>query len=198
MKRDQLIELLTGAGVEADEAARRADEHIDTEATAETLTKSLAALEEISTRQAAAEMAHAERIEAARLEGEATLAEIIAPALDAFVTETRAQNDALAKGLTGSLELLDKLGAQLKRLEQRLEQRPAPRTEAAPAPMAKSVDYIPAPGDTPAAPPAREELLKSLASKTPRDADHAAQLLRAAALLESGANPSDISSRFTF
>lgn len=198
MKRDQLIELLTSAGVEAEEAARRADEHIDTEETAEQLTKSLAALEEISTRQAAAEAAHAERIEAARLEGESTLAEIIAPALDAFVTETRAQNDALAKGLTGSLALLDKLGAQLKRLEQRLEQRPAPRAEVTPAPMAKSVDYIPAPGDTPAAPPAREELLKSLASKTPRDADHAAQLLRAAALLESGATPADISSRFNF
>jgi hypothetical protein len=195
MKREQLIELLTGAGVEADEAARRADEHLDTEAQAETLTKSLAALEEISTRQAAAEQANAERIEAAHAAGEASLAEVIAPALDAFVEETRAQNDALAKGLTGSLELLNKMGAQLKRLEARLNERPA---APAPAPMAKSVDYIPAPGEQTTRTPAREELLKSLATTTPRDAEHASQLMRAVSLLESGADPQDISSRFTF
>lgn len=198
MKRDQLIELLTGAGVEADEAARRADEHLNTEATAETLTKSLAALEEISTRQAAAEAAHAERLAAAHAEGEMSLAETIAPALDAMLDETRAQNDALAKGLTGALELMDKLGAQMKRLEQRLEQQATTAAKPAPAPMAKSLDYIPAPGEQVERTPAREDMLKSLATMTPRDADHAAQLLRAVALLESGASPSDISSRFTF
>jgi hypothetical protein len=195
MTKEQLTELLKSAGVDGETAARRAEEHVETEAQAETLTKSLAALEEISANQAAAEEANAERIEAARAEGELSLAELIAPSLDAMLDETRAQNDALAKGFTGALEMLANLAQQVKRLEAKIETRPEP---APAAPMAKSVAYIPAPHEEAPRAPARDDLLKSLATTTPRDPEHAAQLFRAVAALESGADPHTISSRFNF
>jgi hypothetical protein len=106
-----------------------------------------------------------------------------------MLTEQRAQNAALAKGLAGALELIKGLKADLKSLR---DARPAQL-----APIAKSVDFIPAPGEVKgAAVDARDELIKALATATTTDANRAAQLMHAAALLESGADPLDIKSRF--
>lgn len=190
MRRDDLIEMMKAAGVAPAEAEARADATLADHAAADTLTKSLDALADVAAAQTRAEAENADRLAKAATAAELNLAEALAPALDAMLTEQRTQNAALAKGLTGALELIKGLKADLKALR---DARPAP----APAPMAKSVDFIPAPGEVKgAAVDAREELIKALTGATTTDANRAAQLMHAAALLESGADPLDIQKRF--
>lgn len=188
MNRADLIDMLMDAGVSLADAERRADEQMNDLNQRETLAKSLDALNEIAERQAEAEALQAARVAEAQAEGEASLAEIIAPALDAMLSETRAQNEALCKGLTGALELLKGLKSELKELKA----RPAAQAEA--QPLAKSVDYIPAPSEAAQPNDARDELFKALTS--PSNSERAADMLKAAALLESGANPADVKARF--
>jgi hypothetical protein len=188
MNRADLIELLTSAGVSPTEAEARADEQLTDYTQRETLAKSLDALSEIADRQAEAEREQAAMIAHAQSEGETALAELIAPALDAMLSETRAQNEALCKGLTGALELLKGLKSEMKALKSR------PTAQPAAQPMAKSLDYIPAPHEATPAQDARDELFKALTSNT--NSDRASEMLHAAALLESGANPADIKARF--
>ena len=190
MRRDDLIEMMKAAGVAPAEAEARADATLADNRAADTLNKSLEALADVANAQAQAEAAQAERLQKAVESAELSLAESLAPALDAMLTEQRAQNAALAKGLAGALELIKGLKADLKSLR---DARPAP----APAPMAKSVDYIPAPGEAAnGATDAREELIKALSTASTTDANRASQLMHAAALLESGADPLDIKRRF--
>jgi hypothetical protein len=189
MRRDDLIEMMKAAGVAPAEAEARADATLADNRAADTLNKSLEALADVANAQAQAEAAQAERLQKAVESAELSLAESLAPALDAMLTEQRAQNAALAKGLAGALELIKGLKADLKSLR---DARPAQL-----APIAKSVDFIPAPGEVKgAAVDARDELIKALATATTTDANRAAQLMHAAALLESGADPLDIKSRF--
>ena len=190
MRRDDLIDMMKAAGVAAEVAEARADATLADATAADTLNKSLEALADVASAQALAEAEQSERLAKAVEQGELSLADAIAPALDAMLTEQRAQNAALAKGLTGALELIKGLKADLKSLR---DARPAP----APAPMAKSVDYIPAPGEIAnGATDAREELIKALSTASTTDANRASQLMHAAALLESGADPLDIKRRF--
>ena len=189
MRRDDLIEMMKAAGVAPAEAEARADATLADNRAADTLNKSLEALADVANAQAQAEAAQAERLQKAVESAELSLAESLAPALDAMLTEQRAQNAALAKGLAGALELIKGIKADLKSLR---DARPAQL-----APIAKSVDFIPAPGEVKgAAVDARDELIKALATATTTDANRAAQLMHAAALLESGADPLDIKSRF--
>ena len=104
------------------------------------------------------------------------------------MTEDRAQNEALCKGLQGALELIKSLQTEVKGL------RNAPVNE--PEPIAKSVSYIPAPAEVTTADTSRDELFKALSSMTTSDPSRASEMLQAAALLESGANPNDIKQRF--
>lgn len=188
MKADDLIEMMTGAGVSSREAERRASEYLRDQADVELFEKSLTALDGVAEAQREAEEAQYERLSKAYGEGQDTVAEALAPALDALLTEQRAQNEALCKGLQGALELVKSLSVELKSL------RGAPAQE--PAPMAKSVtSYIPAPGEqAPAA--SRDDLFKSLSDMTVSDPHRAGEMMEAAALLESGANPSEIKSRY--
>lgn len=190
MRRDDLIEMMKAAGVAPAAAEAHADATLAEQAAADTLNKSLEALADVAGAQARTEAENADRLAKAATAAEMSIAETLAPALDAMLTEQRTQNAALAKGLTGALELIKGLKADLKSLR---DARPAP----APAPMAKSVDFIPAPGEVKgAAVDAREELIKALTGATTTDANRAAQLMHAAALLESGADPLDIQKRF--
>jgi hypothetical protein len=190
MRRDDLIDMMKAAGVAAEVAEARADATLADATAADTLNKSLEALADVARAQALAEAEQSERLAKAVEQGELNLAETLAPALDAMLTEQRAQNAALAKGLTGALDLIKGLKADLKALR---DARPAPAS----APMAKSVDYIPAPGEIAnGATDAREELIKALSTASTTDANRASQLMHAAALLESGADPLDIKRRF--
>jgi hypothetical protein len=62
--------------------------------------------------------------------------------------------------------------------------------------MAKSVSYIPSPAENTAADTSRDELFKALSTMTVSDPHRAGEMMEAAALLESGADPSSIKSRF--
>lgn len=190
MSTKDLYDMLINAGVEPDKAQRRADEYIKDQQMNETLSKSLEALEEVAEAQRATEIQHQDRLSKAFNEGESSISEMIAPALDSLLEEQRAQNEALCKSFKGVLELIKGMREEIKGLR-----RERPTQEA--QPMAKSLDYIPAPGDIqPGSSDAREDLFKALAQESTSSPDRAGELLHAVALLEGGANPTEIKQRF--
>lgn len=191
MTAQRLIDMMTSAGVDLSEAERRAHSYVADQNAEERLNKSLDILDEVAEIQREAEERHIDRLHKARSAGETSLAETIAPALDDLLREQRAQNEALAKGLTGVLELVKSLRAEVSSL--RDTPRPAQRQRA---PLAKSVDFIPSPSEESTTSVGREDLFKSLSTAAANSPERAAQLMQAAALLESGANPDDIRSRF--
>lgn len=181
-----LIKMMTNAGVSEREAERRASEYTRDQEDNERFEKALTALDGVAEAQREAEEAQYERMSKAYNDGQETVAEALAPALDALLTEQRAQNEALCKGLQGALELIKSLQTEVKSL------RGAPVEE----PMAKSVSFIPAPGEATGADTSRDELFKALSGMTVSDPHRAGEMMEAAALLESGADPIEIKSRF--
>jgi len=181
-----LIKMMTNAGVSEREAERRASEYTRDQEDNERFEKALTALDGVAEAQREAEEAQYERMSKAYSDGQETVAEALAPALDALLTEQRAQNEALCKGLQGALELIKSLQTEVKSL------RGAPVEE----PMAKSVSFIPAPGEATGADTSRDELFKALSGMTVSDPHRAGEMMEAAALLESGADPIEIKSRF--
>jgi len=181
-----LIKMMTNAGVSEREAERRASEYTRDQEDNDRFEKALTALDGVAEAQREAEEAQYERMSKAYSDGQETVAEALAPALDALLTEQRAQNEALCKGLQGALELIKSLQTEVKSL------RGAPVEE----PMAKSVSFIPAPGEATAADTSRDELFKALSGMTVSDPHRAGEMMEAAALLESGADPIEIKSRF--
>jgi len=181
-----LIKMMTNAGVSEREAERRASEYTRDQQDNDRFEKALTALDGVAEAQREAEEAQYERMSKAYCDGQETVAEALAPALDALLAEQRAQNEALCKGLQGALELIKSLQTEVKSL------RGAPVEE----PMAKSVSFIPAPGETTGADTSRDELFKALSGMTVSDPHRAGEMMEAAALLESGADPIEIKSRF--
>jgi hypothetical protein len=181
-----LIKMMTNAGVSEREAERRASEYTRDQEDNERFEKALTALDGVAEAQREAEEAQYERMSKAYSDGQETVAEALAPALDALLTEQRAQNEALCKGLQGALELIKSLQTEVKSL------RGAPVEE----PMVKSVSFIPAPGEATGADTSRDELFKALSGMTVSDPHRAGEMMEAAALLESGADPIEIKSRF--
>ena len=177
---------MTNAGVSEREAERRASEYTRDQENNDRFEKALTALDGVAEAQREAEEAQYDRMSKAYSDGQETVAEALAPALDALLTEQRAQNEALCKGLQGALELIKSLQTEVKSL------RGAPVEE----PMAKSVSFIPAPGEATGADTSRDELFKALSGMTVSDPHRAGEMMEAAALLESGADPIEIKSRF--
>ena len=188
MRANDLIDMMKGAGVSEEVAQKRANQYLRDQDDSERFEKALTALDGVAEAQREAEEAQYERMNMAFSDGQETVAEALAPALDALLTEQRAQIEALCKGLQGALELIKSLQTEVKGL------RNAPVNE--PEPIAKSVSYIPAPAEVTAADTSRDELFKALSSMTTSDPSRASEMLQAAALLESGANPNDIKQRF--
>ena len=186
--RDDLVNMMKQAGVSEAEAERHASEYVRSQNDAERFEKALTALDGVAEAQREAEEAQYERMSKAFSDGQETVAEALAPALDALLTEQRAQNEALCKGLQGALELIKSLQSQMKTIGSKQGEEPAP--------MAKSVSYIPAPHEHSSADSSRDDLFKALSSMSTDDPSRASDMLTAAALLESGANPADIKQRF--
>lgn len=191
MSAQTLIDMMTAAGVAPEDAERRARSYVADRDAEEQLSKSLNVLEEVAQIQRDAEDRHIDRLHKARSQGETSIAETIAPALDDLLQEQRAQNEALAKGLTGVLELVKSLRSEVSQLR---DARPAVKASA---PLAKSISYIPSPNEEPAASVAsRDDLLKALSLTAADKPERAGELMQAAALLESGADPSTVATRF--
>ena len=191
MSAQTLIDMMTAAGVSQEDAERRARSYVADRDAEERLSKSLDVLDEVAQIQRDAEERHIDRLHKARAQGESSLAETIAPALDDLLQEQRAQNEALAKGLTGVLELVKSLRSEVSQL------RDARPTVKKSAPLVKSVSYIPSPNEEPAASAAsRDDLLKALSLTAADKPERAGELMQAAALLESGADPSTVAQRF--
>jgi len=181
---------MKSAGVSEEIASQRAQEYLRDQDDHERFEKALTALDGVAEAQREAEEAQYERMSKAFNDGQETVAEALAPALDALLTEQRAQNEALCKGLQGALELIKSLQTEVKSLR-------GNTSHNEPAPMAKSVSYIPAPGETSSsADTSRDDLFKALSSMTVSDPQRAGEMMEAAALLESGADPSSIKARF--
>lgn len=189
MQANDLINMMKSAGVSEEVATQRASEYVRDQHDNERFEKTLSALDGVAEAQREAEEAQYERMSKAFNDGQETVAEALAPALDALLTEQRAQNEALCKGLQGALELIKSLQTEVKGLR-------GVTAQVEPEPMAKSVSYIPSPAETTAADTSRDELFKALSTMTMSDPHRAGEMMEAAALLESGANPSDIKSRF--
>ena len=187
MQQD-LIDMMTSAGVPEAEAQRRASEYQRDQEDSTRFEKALSALDGVAEAQREAEEAQYERMSKSFNEGQETVAEALAPALDALLNEQRAQNEALCKGLQGALELIKSLQVEVKSL------RGAPAQEE--TPLAKSLSYIPTPGETTGAETSRDDLFKALTSMSVDQPSRASEMLEAAALLESGADPQTIKSRF--
>ena len=184
-----LINMMKSAGVSEDVAERRASEYLRDREDTDRFEKALSALDGVAEAQREAEEAQYERMSKAFNDGQETVAEALAPALDALLTEQRAQNEALCKGLQGALELIKSLQTEVKGLR-------GAHVASEPEPMAKSVSYIPAPGEVNTADTSRDDLFKALSTMTVNEPARAAEMMEAAALLESGADPSSIKSRF--
>jgi len=187
MQQD-LINMMKSAGVSEEIASQRASEYLRDQDDHERFEKALSALDGVAEAQREAEEAQYERMSKAFTDGQETVAEALAPALDALLIEQRAQNEALCKGLQGALELIKSLKTEVKALRG--------NTSNHVEPMAKSVSYIPAPGETSRADTSRDDLFKALSSMTVSDPQRAGEMMEAAALLESGADPSSIKARF--
>ena len=185
----RLLNLLTGAGVSEDEARHRVEMFERDQAADVQLSKSVNTLESIAQIQRETEERSYDRLHKARSAGEVALAQTLAPALDDLLKEQRAQNEAIAKGLTGVLELIKGVRAEVLTLR---DTRPTVN----PHPLAKSLDYIPSPHEEPAASSSREDLFKALSSASAAQPERAHELLTAAALLESGAQPDEVAQRF--
>jgi len=191
MNAQKLKELMESAGVDSAEAERRAETFIADREAEEKLSKSLSVLEEVATIQRETENRQQERLEKAINRGQTDIAGVIAPALDDLLQEQRSQNDALAKGLTGVLELVHSLKEEMANLRDTRTQAPQ-RV----APLAKSVAFIPSPNDEPPRTASREDLFKALSAQASESPERAQELLSAVALLESGADPIDVATRF--
>ncbi len=188
MKSEDLITMMKSAGVSEEVATQRASEYVRDQNDNERFEKALSALDGVAEAQREAEEAQYARMSKAFNDSQETVAEALAPALDALLTEQRAQNEALCKGLQGALELIKSLQTEVKGLRG--------VTAVEPEPMAKSVSYIPSPAENTAADTSRDELFKALSTMTVSDPHRAGEMMEAAALLESGADPSSIKSRF--
>jgi len=188
MNARDLTDLLIDAGVDAYEAEERAQSYIEDNQLNDKLQKSLDVLEDVVEAQKEAEYEAQERLSKAFDDGEQSLASALAPALDAMLEETRAQNMALCKSFAGVLEILKSMKDEIKTLK-------GSKTVTH-EPMAKSVDYIPSPYDTVESSDARNDLFKALSSTKVENATQASELLQMATLLESGADPKEIQARF--
>lgn len=186
--RDDLIDLMTGAGVSEREAERRASQYLRDQDDNDRFEKALSALDGVAEAQREAEEAQYERMSKAFSDGQETVAEVLAPALDTLLTEQRAQNEALCKGLQGALELIKSLQTEVKSL------RGNAKTEE--APLSKSISYIPTPGEATGAETSRDELFKALTSMSAESPSRASDMMEAAALLESGVDPAQVKARF--
>lgn len=187
MSAQQLTDLMISAGVSSYEAQRRAESYIADKEAEEKLSKSLEVLEEISFIQKETESRQEERLSKALTEGQNNMASVIAPALDDLLKEQRAQNNALAKGLTGVLDLIKSLKADINFL--RDNQKPAK------APLVKSVDFIPSPQEEMQV-SSRDDLFKSLSDTLASHPERANELLNAVTLLESGADPVSVKQKY--
>ena len=187
MSELKLIEMLENAGVSPEEARKRAASYQADSDADNKLSKSLEVLEEVALIQQEAEDRQFERLEKARSQAEAGLAEAIAPALDDLLTEQRAQNEALAKGLTGVLELVKSLRLEVTKMR---DIQPRKTT-----PLAKSLDVIPSPNEEVQG-TSREALFEVLTNTLAAAPDRASELMQATALLESGADPQTVANRF--
>jgi hypothetical protein len=147
-------------------------------------------LEEVAQIQQDAENRHIDRLHKAHNQGEQALAATLAPALDDLLQEQRAQNEALAKGLTGVLGLVKSLRSEIAGL------RDANPQIQKKTPLVKSVSYIPSPNEEPTSGASREDLFKALSLTAADKPERASELMQAAALLESGADPSTVAQRF--
>lgn len=188
MSQNKLVEMLVSAGVPQEEAIDRANSYQADNQAEEKLSKSLDILEEVALIQREAEEKHYDRLQKARSQGETGLAETIAPALDDLLVEQRAQNEALAKGLTGVLELVKSLRNEVVKLR---DHQPARKS----TPLAKSLDIIPSPNEE-VANTSRDDLFKALSNTLANNPDRAGELMQATALLEGGADPAVIANRF--
>lgn len=190
MSAQTLIDMMTSAGVSREDAERRALSYVaDRDADAQ-LSKSMDVLEEVAQIQQDAENRHIDRLHKARNQGEQALAATLAPALDDLLQEQRAQNEALAKGLTGVLGLVKSLRSEIAGL------RDASSQIQKKTPLVKSVSYIPSPNEEPTSGASREDLFKALSLTAADKPERASELMQAAALLESGADPSTVALRF--
>ena len=188
-ENDKLHKLLTSAGVDPVEATTRVYTYQQDQSAETRLNKSLETLEAIADIQRETEERSYDRLHKARSAGEIGLAETLAPALDDLLREQRAQNEALAKGLTGVLELVKGLRTELTALR---DQAPV---AAAQKPLVKSLDYIPSPHEEVLS-TSRDDLFKALSTASSSQPERAHELLTAAALLESGAQPDEVAQRF--
>lgn len=190
MSAQTLIDMMTSAGVSREDAERRALSYVaDRDADAQ-LSKSMDVLEEVAQIQQDAENRHIDRLHKAHNQGEQALAATLAPALDDLLQEQRAQNEALAKGLTGVLGLVKSLRSEIAGL------RDANPQIQKKTPLVKSVSYIPSPNEEPTSGASREDLFKALSLTAADKPERASELMQAAALLESGADPSTVAQRF--
>jgi len=187
--RDDLIDLMTGAGVSEREAERRASQYLRDQDDNDRFEKALSALDGVAEAQREAEEAQYERMSKAFSDGQETVAEVLAPALDTLLTEQRAQNEALCKGIQGALELIKSLQTEVKSLRGNAKKEEE-------APLSKSLSYIPAPGETTGAETSRDELFKALTSMSAESPSRASDMMEAAALLESGVDPAQVKARF--
>lgn len=185
MTRDELVGLLQEAGADAERAGELADQRLRDQDFTNDLSKSLDALQEAQEAQERIEAEHADRLVKAHAEGQEQLAEIFAPALDQFLAEQRAQNQAQAKALGAMVNLIKSQQEELKGLRHGLSGL-ATREEL---PRSKSVDYIPSPaeeiskgGD------ARADLFAQLEQMMKSDPASAPAAVEAVAMLESGAD----------
>jgi predicted secreted protein len=191
MDSQELIQMMKSVGASDEVAEMRARDFIRQKEDNELFEKSLTALEDVALAQQEAEEAHQERLVKAFDDGQQSVAEAMAPALDSLLAEQRAQNEALCKGLTGALELIKSLKADVQALKGQNVVVEAPV-------MAKSVSYLPSPADNVnnESDLSRDELFKALGEISTNSPERAADLMKAAALLESGVNPNEIKSRF--
>lgn len=186
MIRDELIELLREAGADTERAEQLADQRLRDEQFNTELSKSFEALQEAKDAQERIEAEHSDRLVKAHAEGQQELAELFAPALDQFLAEQRAQNQAQATALGAMVSLIKSQQEELKGLRSGLE---AQRTESAEAPRSKAVDYIPAPGEQMAKGDARADLYAQLEELIKSSPDSAPSAVEAISMLESGADP---------
>lgn len=187
MIRDELIELLREAGADTERAERLADQRLRDDSFNSELSKSFEAIQEAQDAQERIEAEHADRLVKAHAEGQQELAELFAPALDQFLAEQRAQNQAQATALGAMVSLIKSQQEELKGLRSSLD---AQRTESAEAPRSKAIDYIPAPGEQMAkGGDARADLYAQLEELIKSSPDSAPSAVEAISMLESGADP---------
>lgn len=190
MSAQTLIDMMTSAGVSREDAERRALSYVADRDADTQLSKSMDVLEEVAQIQQDAENRHIDRLHKAHNQGEQALAATLAPALDDLLQEQRAQNEALAKGLTGVLGLVKSLRSEIVGLRDTSSQIQKK------TPLVKSVSYIPSPNEEPTSGASREDLFKALSLTAADKPERASELMQAAALLESGADPSTVAQRF--